>query len=376
MKRKIAGITRRDNGTYMCRFTINGKRYAVYGKTVKECREKEAQRRQEIEAGTYKPGRSLTVAEYADRWIEAKARSCKESSTRRVKLDMQYMCNTKIDRSGRTFGQFKIDAVEVQNVRDLQAALQAKGWMTSTINAAISELSGMYISAMAERIVLWNPVKGVKGLKRTEEQARDTTHRALTREETAAFLKEAEAAGSWYLNLYILLLNTGLRSGEAGALSVLHITDNGLNVRRTLTLNSEGNIIIGDDAKTAAGVRYVPLNEEARRAIERQRAIETALRGTKVIGMDTPIFRSQRGKLLSKNTVNRDIAIICKAAGISRFTCHAFRDTFATRCVESGMPVKELQEILGHTDIKMTLGLYTHAMDGNKEKHLQAVSFL
>lgn len=374
MKRKIAGITRRDNGTYMCRFTINGKRYTVYGKTVKECREKEAKKRQEIEAGTYKPGRTLTIKEYSERWLHNKEGHCKESTRRRIRYELEAICRAPIDGAGRTFGELRIDKVEVQNVRELQAALLDAGKATASVNKSISVLSQMLSSAVIERDIIWNPAQGVRSLKRTEEQARDTIHRALTRDETAAFLEGA--AGSWYYNMYILLLNTGLRFGEAGALSIAHITGKGLKICRSLTVDAGGHTIIGDDTKTAAGIRYVPLNDAARQALDDQRAIEAALRGDKVISMDAPIFKSPRGGIIRDSNANEDIAKICRAAGIEKFTCHAFRDTFATRCVESGMPVKELQEILGHTDVKMTLGLYTHAMDESKERHLQAVNFL
>jgi integrase len=71
--------------------------------------------------------------------------------------------------------------------------------------------------------------------------------------------------------------------------------------------------------------------------------------------------------------VNQDIARICKAAGIEKFTAHAFRDTFATRCVESGMQPKTLQEIMGHTDIAMTMNLYAHVMEETKVSQMQAV---
>ena len=39
------------------------------------------------------------------------------------------------------------------------------------------------------------------------------------------------------------------------------------------------------------------------------------------------------------------------------------------------MSVKVLQELLGHTDVSMTLGLYAHAMQETKENELKAVSF-
>lgn len=61
------------------------------------------------------------------------------------------------------------------------------------------------------------------------------------------------------------------------------------------------------------------------------------------------------------------------AAGIERFTAHAFRDTFATRAVESGMQAKTLQEILGHADIGITMNLYAHVMEDTKRRQMAAV---
>ena len=119
----------------------------------------------------------------------------------------------------------------------------------------------------------------------------------------------------------------------------------------------------------------IPLNEAARQAWDDQRTINTMLSDGKIIGLKTPVFRAPRGSLLKSANVNSDIKRICEKAKIDRFSVHAFRDTFATRCVESDMQVKTLQEILGHTDVSMTLGLYAHCMDEQKQEQLKAVNF-
>ena len=75
------------------------------------------------------------------------------------------------------------------------------------------------------------------------------------------------------------------------------------------------------------------------------------------------VFRSKSGGIVRESVVNRNITAICLRAGIDRFTAHAFRDTFATRALESGMKPKTLQEILGHSDIGMTMNLYAHVME-------------
>ena len=82
------------------------------------------------------------------------------------------------------------------------------------------------------------------------------------------------------------------------------------------------------------------------------------------------------GGLPGARCVKKDIDQLCLAAGIERFSAHAFRDTFATRAVESGMQAKTLQEILGHADIGITMNLYAHVMEDTKRSQMAAVDVM
>ena len=188
-----------------------------------------------------------------------------------------------------------------------------------------------------------------------------------TPEEKAAREKE-----SWYYNLYCFLIDTGCRCGEAGAIQNSDISGKVIHVSKTVTRTAEGTYRIGDEAKTKAGTRDIPIRPLARQAIDSQREINRLLNNG-ITGINDTLFKSPRGYLLSDTVVNQDIARICKVAGIEKFTAHAFRDTFATRCVESGMQPKTLQEIMGHTDIAMTMNLYAHVMEETKVSQMQAV---
>lgn len=386
----MARQKKRQDGRYELKVKINGKRYSVYGSSAQECKEKIEQKRKALEeakAAKFKSSKKMTVSEYFDRWLDAKAGTVKETTIRTDRILLDRIRKTAIDKAGTPFGDLKLVKVEPQNVRDLQKALQNetiaqdkngkekkyKKMSTRGVNDALYLLKSVYKAAIADRITEYNPVT-VKPLKRTEEPARDTIHRALTIAETTAFMKAAE--GSWYYSLYLFLLNTGLRLGEAGALLPGDIVKNNVKVVRTITRTEVGGYMIGEDTKTAAGRRSVPMNAAARKAWEDQKKINALLSGGKIVDLSEPVFHSPQGSLLKSASVNYDIQKCCEAAGIERFTVHAFRDTFATRCVESGMQVKSLQEILGHTDISMTLGLYAHAMDDAKEEQLNAVNFL
>ena len=90
MARLPAGMTRRKDGIIMCRFTINGERYYVYGSTISDVREKEQKKRQEIEEGLYKSGENISLDDYFSRWIEAKQGTVKETTLRANRIDVRY----------------------------------------------------------------------------------------------------------------------------------------------------------------------------------------------------------------------------------------------------------------------------------------------
>lgn len=372
MARKVAGARQRPDGTFEKRFTVEGKRYSVYGKTTKELIEKELETRRQIEQGLRTSGRNVTVDKYFEEWLEGKSGRVGENTIRTERSIYRTVSSMKIEAG--TFGSLKLVDVTVQDIRDLQKAL-LDGHSTRTVNDSISLVRGMFRTACeCDRLISFNPCVAVRKLKRTEPQARDTKHRALTRDEVAAFMNAAFDMESYYYHLYTFLLNTGCRIGEAGAIQTCDIGKNSIHVARTLTRTEQGNYTVGDTTKTKAGERLVPINDDCRRAIEQQQVFNRVVFGSSN-SMTESLFRSPTGLLLRATKVNEDIARICKAAGIEYFSVHAFRDTFCTRCVESGMPVKTLQTIMGHTNITMTLGLYAHCEEHTAVTQLKAVNF-
>ena len=387
MARKLpVGFKQRPNGTFEYRFSVEGKRYSVYGASIRECRVKELEKREEVREKIYRKGKGLKVEEYLDRWIESRELVIKSATMRTYKKLIRRISNTPIDEAGTRFGSLKLVELEAQNVRDLQKAflqkqeykdsegktVKMRKLTTRTANDCLSLLKKALEAAKNERIITWNPCDPVERLKRTEDQARDNIHRALSAEEWEAFKKAA--AESHYYNFYVFLLHTGLRIGEAGALTAGDITGDVINIHKTVT-RTEYDYEIAEQTKTDAGRRTVPLRPEAREALEAQKVNNRMLATDNVIDMNAPIFRMPKGGIIRPDRVNSDIKSYCEKAGIERFTAHAFRATFTSRCVADGVPVKELMEMLGHTDVEMTLGLYAHSNEELKKSKLLAVNF-
>ena len=370
-KKMPAGMRKKTSNVYEYRFYIDGKRYSVCGSTPKECKDKEYEKRNQIKQGTYKKSKVLTVSEYMERWLDSRDGIVVSATLRTYRKLASRMNRQQIDKAGHVFGNIKLTELETENVRQLQKSLLKDGLQTRTVNDSISLLKHALETALNERIISWNPAKAVERLKRTEEPARDNIHRALTREEVDTFLSAARE--SWYYRLYVFLLYTGMRIGEASALAIQDITETHINIFKTVT-RTEIGYIIAEQTKTDAGRRTIDTRPEAWNAVIDQRRINEMLYGGKVISMTKPIFTLPKGGTIRPDRVNSDIKRICKKTAIEYFTCHAFRATFTSRCIAAGVPVKILMEVLGHTDVQMTLGLYGHGEEEQRRTQIMAVN--
>ena len=371
----MAQRKKRADGRVCVQFRYNGKVYSAYGATSKEAEHNADLMRLQLEAGIYvspserrrrekaaamqEPRRMPTFEEFSDEWLEEKrVRRLKETTIRSTSLMVELICRTKVN--GHRFGDFPLDEITRRDVRQLQCELSTKV-ATRTTNDAISTVRSIYRYAIADRVVIWNPADNVVAIQRTEERAGDSYHRALTEEETTAFFNAAKE--SRYYNLYVLLLHTGLRIGEAGALYAADIDAKGITVSRSVTRTETGGYKIGNDTKTEAGRRWVPLDDAAREALRDQMAINRAL-NPKIVKMQAPIFTAAKGGIIHSSIINQDMTKVCKKAGIEKATAHAFRATFVTRSLEQGLTMTEVGNVVGHKYATMTAE-YNHT-DRNK----------
>ena len=94
--------------------------------------------------------------------------------------------------------------------------------------------------------------------------ARDAMHHCLTENEITLFMNTASEQGSVYMNLYTFLFNTGLRIGEAGAITPADVKEGTVMICKTVIREGSGYVIRN---KTKTGRYIVELNEQARAAI-------------------------------------------------------------------------------------------------------------
>ncbi len=86
------------------------------------------------------------------------------------------------------------------------------------------------------------------------------------------------------------------------------------------------------------------------------------------------VFLCRKGEPVKNSTYDTGLFKICDMIGIKHFSMHVLRHTFATRCIEAGMMPKTLQKILGHSNIGITMNLYVHITEEEKQKEINLVA--
>ena len=370
MARLAAGTRKRADGTLEKRFSIDGKRYSVYGKNSAELAEKEQDMREKIKAGMYTRNAKLTIGEYFEYWIEEKGKNTKLNSLR--VYESMYKKHIEPAMKAR-----RLQDIEKREIVELQNRLIDKGVSVYSVNYAMMVLRSMLSDAVTDDVIKINPAANIKMIKENRKKASDTIHRALTESEQKAFM--SEAASEYYYELYAFLLCTGMRIGEATALTWADIDyiNKVIHITKTVSVDKNNKQII-TTPKSKSGVRDIPLTDTTRDVLKKQKAKMALLNGSNIIPMNNRIFNAECGGMVRNCTVNTTIEHVLerlekKGIKIEHIAAHCFRDTFATRFIEQGGQPQTLKAILGHSTLAMTMDLYAHVLPDTKQKEMNSI---
>lgn len=211
-----------------------------------------------------------------------------------------------------------------------------------------------------------NPA-GIPPLEHLPVKAKKRTVGTFSREEQARLLDCIYGGMNPSMAAVLLCLYAGLRLGELCALRWTDIDFEGgtLTVNRTV----QRIAVPGCETKTTL-LETDPKSESSRRTIPLTAELLETLSRFK--GGQPYVFGGE--KPLDPRTMQYRFQTIQKKAGIRGRTFHTLRHTFATNCVENGMDVKALSELLGHSDVKITLNRYVHPTMESKREQLGALS--
>lgn len=370
MARLKAGVRKRDNGTLEKRVTIEGKRYSIYAKSQEELQAKEIELQKQIVEGNYTRNKNITLDKYYIEWLKEKRADVKANSIRSYIIT--YNTYIKPILGSRVLRY--IEKREVLYMRDEVL----KEHSTTTANYVVTVLKMILKNAVDNDIISKNACAGIKPLKNTDIKASESTHRALTIEEQKAFMQAFK--DDYYYEFVALLLLTGMRCGEAGALTWNDIDydSNVIHIKRTMTRDEAGNTIKGKTPKSDAGARDIPMNEAIKSILAMQKK-KIALQP--IADIERNVFLSPYGYYVTTKSINEHInKTLFKMAEngfiMDKITAHAFRDTFATRYIEQGGTMQVLKTILGHSSINITMDLYSHVLPNTKQAEMDKISIV
>lgn len=161
----------------------------------------------------------------------------------------------------------------------------------------------------------------------------------------------------------LICLSTGLRLGEICALkwSDIDLNLQSLHVNSTVQrITVEGRAaktaLLETEPKTACSKREIPLTDSLLQTILSQHS--------------SGEYLINKSKPMEPRTYENIWKRYLKASGIEYKKFHTLRHTFATNCINSGADVKSVSEILGHSDVRITLNRYVHPTMDMKRKSL------
>ncbi len=168
----------------------------------------------------------------------------------------------------------------------------------------------------------------------------------------------------------ILCISTGLRLGEICALKWEDIDRKGkvFYVRTTVQrIVAEGyntkTILLEGEPKSIFSKREIPLSDEM---------IDLLFS----YGNCNKKYVLNKDKPMEPRTYQNKFQRYLQMAGIEKKNFHILRHTFATNCINSGMDIKSISEILGHSDIKTTLNCYMHPTMEMKRQQMNSLSVI
>lgn len=357
------GISQRKDGLYTARFTDkSGKRRQQYFKKLQECRNWLADAQFQNEHGNINASANMTVDAWFEYWIkEIKEKTVRWSTLRNLKD--RYNKNIK-----DILGKMIVSEVKPMHCQNVLNVMDNNGYSGTSMEITRGTMSAMFSDACENGIISSNPI--TKSVKCPKKKNKNT--RVLTLEEQKKFLEVAKESVNY--NHFLFILQTGVRSSELRGLkwNDIDFQNRIIHIRRNVTHDSNNSRFIIGELKTSSGQRDIPMTKTAYEVLMELKN-QKEKRKQKVISFEFAdhVFLNRNGKLLPNSNYDRYLARLCEKAGIEKISMHTLRHTFATRCIESGMKPKTLQKILGHANITMTMDLYVHVTEDEKEREMK-----
>lgn len=327
------------------------KRKTVYGDTRSEVQRQLTAILRDQQRGIPIVVERQTVAEFLERWL---ADVVKPSVRPRTHTSYSQLVRLHLKPS---LGRVSLAKLTPQHVQQ---------FMNEKLAAGLSARTVQYLRAVLRRALSqalrWNLVaRNVATLVDAPKTKRNAV-RVMSPDEVTLFLDAAK--GQRFEPLLLVAISTGMRQGELLGLrwedvdlpaAVIHVRHSVQRLDGKLTLT---------DLKTDRSRRTLRLPQIAARALQTQRARQSEERlaaGGRWHDLGF-VFATSIGTPLDARNLTRHFARVLTRAGLPRLKFHSLRHSCASLLLSQHVPARAVMELLGHSEIRLTMDTYTHVM--------------
>ena len=378
------GESQRKNGRYAFKYIdANGQPQFVYSwkleKTDKlpagkrdglALREKEKLIQRDLFDGIVPNGGEMTVLQLVQKYVLQKTgvRPSTEAGYRTV-INM-------ITKD--PFGGIRIDRVKPSDAKLWLIKLQKDGRSYNSIHTIRGVVRPAFQMAVDDDLIRKNPFAFQLATVVVNDSV---TREAITRKQERAFLefvKNDKHFSKYYDGIY-LLFKTGLRVSEFVCLTIhdIDLQKRTIDVNHQLQRTSKMEYVI-EPTKTNAGTRVLPMTEDVYECVKRIIENRPKPKAEPIIdGRTVFLYLDKNGRPMVALHWEKYFQHICQKYNkiykvqMPKVTPHVCRHTYCSNMAKSGMNPKTLQYLMGHSDISVTMNVYTHISFDDAEEELR-----
>lgn len=368
MARHGENIRKRKDGRWEGRYSLYSEERersiyrSVYGSSYDEVKRKLLEQRSRAESEEKMPpdadeekkrameAESLTLFKLAEQWLDEVKREKKLSTY--IKYRMVF----------ENYVKELLGDVRLGELSDRFVAERLPAFLTDSMAKSIYCVLNQILKFTSRRYPATIPY-----LKRPGTAAKSKPVEVLSRREQTMLFSVLYQREDVFKTAVCLCLYTGLRLGEICALkwSDIDFDNQLLAVNRTVQrLYAEGyatkTALVETEPKSVYSRREIPLPDTMLKQL------------VPLFGNGEYIFGGR--KPVEPRTLQNHFKRMLQDAQLPNRNFHILRHTFATNCIDGGTDVKSLSEILGHSDVQITLNRYVHPSMATKRKHLDVLS--
>ena len=368
MPKRGENIHKRKDGRWEARYKkgidVNGKTVygSLYAYTYREVKEKLQFKLQDIASGFVSVKKHYTFSDAACLWLKDSQLSLKGASVYRY----ENLLNTHIlpDFGNRCIGQITgTDINSFLATKLISGRVDGKGGLSPTYVRSIMLVMKAVLAYAAENRMC---VPLQSKISKPQPMAKELP--VLTQNAQELLVNMCLSHIDETKVCVLISLYAGLRIGEVCALEWedIDFENRLIHVRKTVSRisgsaeNMTQSTLVITRPKTIASFRDIPICSW----------LVPVLKELHDMRRSSFVASSQPG-FVSPRTFDYRYHKLLRTAGIETINYHALRHTFATRCIEAGVDVKTLSELLGHTDASITLNTYVHSSMERKRTQLE-----